>query len=214
MIGGTLIRVVAIIVSAVFVVGSWLTTGTADLSFLRYFSIAVLVVTITLAAWDKWLWKTRLAQMIPSVSRDVSGTWEAKLESLWVDSVTGKVPPIKTVYLVIRQSSSTVSIALISNESKSRSSTARVIQEDGSWLLHYIYTNEPDVTLLKQSPIHHGSGVLSITGNPAKRVSGTYWTDRDSKGKLNLERRTRRLGEDFRDCAELFDGDTNAPEKE
>ena len=213
MIGGTLIRVVAIIVSAVFVIGSWLTTGKADLSFLRYFSIAVLVVTIALAVWDKWLWKTRLAQMIPGVSRDVSGTWEAKLESLWVDPTTGKVPPIKTVYLVIRQSSSTASIALISNESKSRSSTARVIQEDGSWLLHYIYTNEPDVTLLKQSPIHHGSGVLFITGNPAKRVSGAYWTDRDSKGKLILERRTRRLGEDFRDCAELLDKGTNGREE-
>jgi len=213
MIGAALLRVVAILISAVFVVGVWVSTGKPDFSFLRLFSIAVLLVTIALAVWDKWLWKNRLAQMLPGVNRDISGTWEAQLESLWIDPATGKVPPIKTVYLVIRQSSSTASIALISDESKSRSSTARVIQEDGSWLLHYIYTNEPDVALLKRSPIHHGSGVLSITGNPAKRVSGTYWTDRDSKGKLTLERRTRRLGEDFRDCAELFARGTNGPEE-
>jgi hypothetical protein len=204
MIGGTLLRIVAIVISVVFVVGVWVSTGKPDFSFLRFYSMAVLVVTIALAVWDKWLWKTRLTQMLSGVCRDISGTWEAQLESLWIDPSTGKVPPIKTVYLVIRQTSSKASITLISNESKSKSSTARVIQEGGSWLLHYIYTNEPDVALLKKSPIHHGSGVLAITGNPAKRVSGTYWTDRDSKGKLTLERRARKLGEDFCECAELF----------
>jgi hypothetical protein len=205
MIGGTLLRIVTILISVVFVVGVWVSTGKPDLGFLRFYSIAVLVVTIALAVWDKWLWKIRLAQMLSGVSRDVSGTWEAQLESLWIDPSTGKVPSIKTVYMVIRQTSSKASITLISDESKSKSSTALVIQEDGSWLLHYIYTNEPDVALLKKSPIHHGSGVLAITGKPAKRVSGTYWTDRDSKGKLTLERRARKLGEDFRDCAELFE---------
>jgi hypothetical protein len=204
-IGAALLRVIAILISAVFVVGVWVSTGKPDFSFLRFFSIAVFVVTIALAVWDKWLWKTRAAQQLPGVSRDISGTWEAELESLWIDPATSKVPPKKTVYLVIRQTSATASITLISDESKSKSSTARIIKEDGSWLLHYIYTNEPDVALLKKSPIHHGSGVLAITGNPAKRIAGTYWTDRDSKGKLTLERRSRKLGEDFRDCAELFD---------
>lgn len=204
MIGGTVLRVVAILISAVFVVGVWVSTGSPNFSFLRFYSVAVLVVTIALAIWDKWLWRSRLAQMMSGVSRDVSGTWKAQLESLWIDPATGRVPPIKTVYLVIRQTSSKASVTLISDESRSKSTNARVIQEDGSWLLHYIYTNEPNVAVLKRSPIHHGSGVLTITGNPAKRMFGTYWTDRDSKGKLTLERRSRRLGEDHRDCAELF----------
>ncbi|WP_373084164.1 hypothetical protein [Sneathiella sp.] len=206
MIGGILIRVISVLVSAVFVVGSWATTGSADISILRNLSIAVLVVTIALAVWNKWVWRTRLAQMLPGVTRDVSGTWEAQLESLWIDPVNKKAPPIKTVYVVIRQTSTHASITLISDESKSKSSMARVVQEDGTWLLHYMYTNEPDVALPKRSPSHHGSGVLTVIGNPAKRVSGTYWTDRDSKGKLTLDRRTRKLGEDFRDCTELIAG--------
>jgi len=211
MIGGTVLRIVAILISAVFVAGVWISTDQPDFSFLRFYSVAVLVVTIALAIWDKWLWRSRLAQKLSSVSRDVSGTWEARLESLWIDPATQERPPIKTVYLVIRQTSTGASVTLISDESKSRSSNARVIQEDGSWLIHYIYTNEPDVSVLKQSPIHHGSGVLAITGNPAKRVSGTYWTDRDSKGKLTTQRRSKRLGEDLRDCAELFGSDEGSP---
>ncbi|HEY9502328.1 MAG TPA: hypothetical protein VIR01_11925, partial [Pyrinomonadaceae bacterium] len=180
MVGGFLIRIIAVIISAVFVIASWITTGTPDTGFLRFFSIAVLVASIALTVWDKWVWKFGIAQRIPGVVRDVSGTWETQLESFWIDPATKERTPIKTVYIVIRQTSSRASVTLISNESKSKSSMARVIEEDGSWVLHYTYTNEPDVTVSHRSPIHHGSGVLSIVGNPAKRLAGSYWTDRET----------------------------------
>lgn len=204
MVGKTLLYAIAIIISAVFVVGSWITTGTPDTEFLRFFSAAVFVCSILLLLWDQWAWKFGVFQRLPGVPRDVSGTWEATLESFWIDPKTRKSPARKTVYLVIRQTSSSSSITLISNESKSRSSIARVIEEDGSWLIHYIYTNEPQVDLRAHSPIHHGSGVLSIVGSPAQRIAGSYWTDRDSKGKLTLNRRSKSLAEDFEGGAELF----------
>lgn len=204
MVNGVLLRVIAIIVSAVFVVAVWITTGRFEPSFLQFFSIAVLVCSALLFVWDRWAWKLPLLQVIPGVTRNISGTWETALESLWVDPATGKSPDPKTVYIVIRQTSSSASITLISNESKSKSSLARVVQEDGSWLLHYLYTNEPHVDLRKKSPIHHGSGVLTIVGNPVKRIAGSYWTDRDSKGKVSLTRRLKKQIEDFEEGVELF----------
>lgn len=205
MVGKTLLTAIAVIISAVFVVGSWVTTGTPNIAFLRFFSIAVFVCSVLLLAWDQWVWKFRPFQLLPGVPRDVSGTWETTLESLWIDPKTKKSPAPKTVYLVIRQTSSSASVTLISNESKSKSSLARVIKEDGSWLIHYIYTNEPQVDLRAHSPIHHGSGVLSIVGCPAQRVAGSYWTDRDSKGKLTLSRRSKSQAEDFKGGSELFE---------
>lgn len=204
MVSGLLLRAIAIIISVVFVIASWIATGTPDTAFIRYFSLAVLFASLALTVWDKWLWKIPLVQRFPSVSRDVSGTWETQLESFWVNPDTGKRTPIKTVYVVVRQTSSRVSVTLISNESNSKSSMARVVQEDGTWVLHYLYTNEPDVTVEHRSRIHHGSGVLSVVGNPVKRLSGRYWTDRETKGKLTLERRTRKLAEDFADGQQLF----------
>jgi SMODS-associating 2TM, beta-strand rich effector domain len=143
MISGILIRAIVVIVSIVFVAGSWITTGAPNTSLLSFFSIAVLVCTILLLAWDRWIWKWTISQAIPGVSRDLSGTWQAQLKSFWIDPTTGKSPAPKTVYMVIRQTSSTASVTLISDESKSKSSLARVVKEDGSWLLHYVYTNEP-----------------------------------------------------------------------
>lgn len=209
MVSGVLLRVIAVIISAVFVVAVWVSTGSMEASFLRFFSIAVLVCSALLFVWDRWIWKLRIVQSIPGVTRDVSGTWEATLESLWIDPTTRTSPEPKVVYIVIRQTSSSASVALISNESKSKSSLARVVQEDGTWLLHYLYTNEPLVQLRHRSPIHHGSGVLSIVGSPAKRIAGSYWTDRDSKGRLTLNRRSRKHAEDYEEGIEFFSDERN-----
>lgn len=204
MANGATVRALVAIVATVFFVGSWIQTGSPATSLLSFFSTAVLAVTIILALWDRWLWKTRLAQKVPSVPRDISGTWESRLESFWVDPKTGKSPDPKTVYIVIRQTSSRVAVTLISDESKSRSSLARITKEDEVWTLHYIYTNESHLELRPDSPIHHGSGVFTATGDPVKRLNGSYWTDRDSKGRLTLNRRHKHLAGDFEDGKELF----------
>lgn len=204
MASGATIRILVAIVAAVFFIGSWLQTGSPATSLLSLFSTAVFIVTIALALWDKWIWKSKLAQKIPSVARDISGTWESHLESFWVNPETGKSPEPKAVYVIIRQTSSRVSVTLISNESRSRSSLARITREDDVWTLHYIYTNESHLELRKNSPIHHGSGVFTVTGDPAKRLNGGYWTDRDSKGRITLSRNHRLLAGDFEECKELF----------
>jgi hypothetical protein len=204
MISGTAVRVVAIVVSAVFVAGSWLGNGSADLAFLRHFSIAVLIATSLFTLWDRAIWKWRIVQRFPQATRNLSGTWEALLESFWLNPVTGERIAPKTVYLVIRQTSSAVSVTLMSNESRSKSSTARVLQEDGTWLLHYLYSNEPELKFRPQSPIHHGSGVLRAAGYPAARLSGSYWTDRESKGNLTLGRRLPQYADDFLDAQGRF----------
>lgn len=204
MANGVVVRFIAAIVAAVLVAGTWASTGHPDFTLLRFLSIAVFIVTLLLALWNSVLWHLKPVQYLKGVDRDLRGTWEADLESFWIDPKTGTRLPVKTVYVVIRQTSSSISVTLISNESRSRSSIARLVVEDGSFTLHYLYTNEPSQAHRDHSPIHHGSGVLAVVGQPAKRIAGAYWTDRDSKGNLTLKRRVRKLGDDFQDCVGFF----------
>lgn len=206
MISDLLLRAIVLIVLAVFLVASWITTGAPDTSLFSLFSAAVFACTVLLLVWDRWVWKWKIAQLIPGVVRDLSGTWEATLDSLWIDPATDVSPAPKTVFVVIRQTSSSASATLISDESKSKSSLARIVKEDGSWTLHYVYTNEPILKARKRSPIHHGSAVLAVTGSPAKRIEGGYWTDRDSKGHLTLTRRSTKICEDFEEAAAALGG--------
>jgi len=199
-----LVQVVAAVVVGVFTLGIWLTGGDAHLGWLRFFSIAVLVALGVLAIWEHAVWKIRPAQRLKAVPRDVSGTWKGTLSSQWIDPETGKTPPPKTAYLVVRQSASTASIILLTDESRSVSSLATVGGPDGSTSLDYIYLNRPDSRFEHRSRIHYGCALLDITGSPAKRLKGRYWTDRDSKGELDFRERARKRVDDYDEAADLF----------
>lgn len=198
------IRTVAAIVVVVFVVGTWITSGKLDLVWPRYFSAAVLVATIAFGLWDTWIWRQPLAQRLPGVTRCIRGTWKGTLTSFWVNPETNQSPPPKTVYLIIRQTATLMSVRLLTDESASSSSLSQVLSVDGSYTLEYLYLNKPEMHVEHRSRMHHGSAVLDVSGSPANRLKGRYWTDRDSKGELDFTEHTNKLADDFENAARLF----------
>lgn len=200
------VKLTAAVVIAIFAVSSWVTSGKLDLTWLRYFSGAVLISTLLLTTYDVWLWRLSPVQRIPSVPRSVRGTWKGTVASMWVDPATGKTVDPVEAYLVIRQTSTTVTIRLVTKESCSSSTLARVARADGFTVLDYLYLNRPRVAVQDRSPMHHGSVALEVSGTPAHRLAGRYWTDRDSKGELHFEARRSKVVDDFADAAALFQG--------
>ena len=107
---------------------------------------------------------------------------------------------------MVQQTASLVSVRLLTDESKSASALAKVSEVDGSFLLTYLYLNKPEMRVERRSRIHHGSTVFDVSGNPARRLKGRYWTDRDSKGELDFaERNKKKLADDFAEAVELFE---------
>ena len=199
------IRVVASVVVVVFAAGAWLTDGQLDLGWVRFFSAAVLTATLVLGLWDVWLWRLSPIQRVPGVPRCIRGTWQGTLTSFWVNPVTGKPPPPKTVYLVVHQTATLVSVKLLTDESRSTSTLANVSAVDGATVLTYLYLNRPDMRVEYRSRMHHGSTVLDVSGRPARLLKGRYWTDRDSKGELEFVERNKKLADDFTEAASYFE---------
>lgn len=199
-----LIRYVATVVVVVFAIGIWATGGDLDVGWLHFFAAAVFVATVLLWLWETVLWKLRPAQRIRGVPRHVSGTWKGVLESFWIDPETGKHPSPKPAYLVVRQTASTVSVILLTDESKSASSLGVVSSGDGVASLVYMYLNRPDNKFEHRSRMHHGSTSLDITGLPPTRLRGRYWTDRDSRGELDFKERRDQKVDDFEQAVALF----------
>jgi hypothetical protein len=75
---------------------------------------------------------------------------------------------------------------------------------DGAVELTYLYLNRPDANVEHRSRMHHGSTALDISGSPAKRLKGRYWTDRDSKGELDFTECNKQLVDDFDEATALF----------
>jgi hypothetical protein len=198
------IRIIVAVVVVVFVVGTWVQNGRPNLVALKFFSVAVLVSTVIFNLWDFRMWRLSFIQRIPGVPRSIRGTWKGTLSSFWVDPATGKQPPPKDVYLVVQQTGSVVVVKLLTDESKSTSALANVSEVDGSFMLTYLYLNKPDMRVEHRSRMHHGSAVLDISGCPARRLKGRYWTDRDSKGELEFVERSKKLADDFAEAEGFF----------
>ena len=199
------VQVVASIVVAVFAIGIWTTGGDVEWGWLRFFSLAVLMATIALNLWERWLWGLRISQRLSRVPRDIRGTWKGTLSSLWVHPDSGATPDRKTAFLVVRQTATTVSVRLFTDELRSRSTLAEVRAEDGQSRLDYLYVGEPDVSVEHQSRMHRGSASLDVTGSPSSRLTGRYWTDRNSRGALDFPQRHPKTSDDIDQAECLFD---------
>lgn len=205
MINKSLVWFITAVVVLVFAGGILLTGGHPDPAWLKFYSFAVSAVVVAIALWDRWLWRLKPVQRMKAVPRDLRGTWKGTLTSFWVDPNTGSSPPTRPAYLVIRQTWSSVSVILFTDESRSDSSLAKVSAGDGVSSLDYMYLGRPDNRIEHRSRMHHGSTSLDVTGNPATRLRGRYWTDRDSRGELELVVRVRgKFAEDFDSAAHLF----------
>ena len=200
----TLVQTTASVVIAVFAVGIWSMGDAVKFEWLRFFSAAVLLSTLTLNLGDRWLWRLPLSQRIRSVPRDIRGTWRGTLTSLWEDPSTRQRPEPKAVYLVVRQTASTVSARLFTNELKSHSTFGKVQTIAGEARLDYFYIGEPNPSVESRSRMHRGSTTLDILGIRASRLKGRYWTDRDSKGELDFNQRHEALAESYEEAATLF----------
>lgn len=198
------IKVVAAVVALVFAGGLWISGLDADLSWVRYYSLSVLAATLLLAAWDRWLWHLPSFRNLGFVPPRVFGTWKGTLKSAWVDPATGETPLPKTVYLVVRQRFSSLAVALFTDEARSRSTVASITNADGMASLDYMYFGQPDVLIEHRSRMHHGATSLTISGSPGSRLSGRYWTDRDSKGALDFTEHRPHLADDYEEAERLF----------
>lgn len=199
-----LVRYVAIVVVAVFAIGILLSGDSLNWDWLRFFAIATLLASGGLLLWEHLLWRLPWIQKLPKVPRCVRGTWRGDLVSHWVDPGTGQRIEPKVCYLVVRQTASTAGVVLMTDESKSRSSSAVLAYVDGEWTLAYMYLNRPGIAVEHRSRMHHGSTLLDLSGSPVRKLQGRYWTDRDSRGELSFDQNRSRLAEDYETAVTLF----------
>lgn len=171
---------------------------------LSAYSWIATTITLILIVWDKWLWRIRFLYPLSKMP-DVRGTWKAELNSFWKDPKTGQARGKIEVYLVFRQSFSSLDIRLFSTESSSVSLSANVVTDgEGVHTIATTYRNEPSLAHLAHSPISHGGMLLSIRGEKVVRqIDGKYWTDRQSMGEIKMTERSSRIASGFDEARSL-----------
>jgi hypothetical protein len=164
-------------------------------SWLRPLSTVITVVLYAVLAFDLWLWKLPFLHGWFVKRPVIDGIWKVQLRSNWEDPATGKVIPPVAGFMRVRQTFSTLSMRLLTAESSSELvGTEIVCSTDGLYCVSGVYRNEPLFHVRDRSPIHYGAVWLKIIDEPAKKILGHYWTDRESAGEMELtDRRKKNL---------------------
>lgn len=137
----------------------------------------------------KWIWK-----WLPFLERfhgvpKIEGKWTGKFESTW--RATPDSPPatgpidVKVTQPDIYH----VKVTQRSGESMSYSYGEEFkTLEDGSIFLNFSYENIPNADVRDRSQISFGSARYLLERGDSLKLSGNYWTDRKSTGKIELTR--------------------------
>lgn len=151
----------------------------------------VMLVYGVMLIFALYLWPWRIFRRWLVKRPDLRGSWKATLHSDWTDPVTNqKVPPIEA-YVIVRQALATLSMWLFTGKSQSKSIAYSVEPDtDGLFNLSLIYRNEPKIEYQgKGSSIHHGALLIVVHEVWPQRLEGHYWTDRETRGTIVLERK-------------------------
>lgn len=168
--------------------------------FVKPFGTVVGAITLVVTAFNKYLWSWKIFKGWYVKRPDIRGTWKVELKSSWVNPETGEIIDPIYGYAVIRQSLTSLSLRLMTKESRSVLIAHSIEQQEDESLFKLVgvYRNEPNIELQGvRSEIHHGSFALEIHGYPVYELQGHYWTDRGTKGGMKLSHRELKFYDTF-----------------
>jgi hypothetical protein len=163
-------------------------------------STVTTIVVFVAMGFDLWLWKLPVLHGWFVKRPVIDGAWKVQIRSNWSNPASGGSGPIAPVegYMVIRQTFSTLSLRLLTEESSSELlGTEIVCSADGLYCVSGVYRNEPRFRVRDRSPIHYGAVWLRIVDENPQKMEGHYWTDRETAGEMELTNRQKEKFQDF-----------------
>ena len=176
--------------------------------WLRWVPTAVSVVMLLFWPVERWLWKYWPLNGLLWKRPFLGGTWRVTLQTSWKNPETGETPGPITCYMAVRQTLTTLSMRLMTPESRSLLVADRVLEEsDGVFQVMAVYRNEPKIELRgERSEIHYGAFRLEIRGTPPSGLRGEYWTDRVTRGTMDFDSRVPKVLDTYEEAAQTFRG--------
>jgi hypothetical protein len=197
----TIIGVASVLWLALSIVG---VTSGGSLATVIALSDTIPLLLLGMSLFERWGWRWHRLHPHIVPTPVVRGTWRGELDSMWVDPKTKKTRPAKIVYFAVEQTMTTIRTRLLTDESESDPIVAAVAKmPNGYRAISYTYENTPRIRLRRKSRPHRGGALLTIYGEPPNRIAGEYWTDRDSKGELNLTSRAPIIAQSFDEAETL-----------
>jgi hypothetical protein len=157
---------------------------------------------MTLGLYDRWVWR-----LGPIGMPILAGTWKGSLISSWRDpNNPAKTTDPTEVFVVIRQTATSITVTLLSRESRSWSIASSINRSsDGQHEIAWAYRNEPLTSLARRSTMHYGGALIAgVSRRRPMRLEGRYWTERGTTGDIALDGRIDALADGYDEAQRLY----------
>lgn len=124
--------------------------------------------------YERKLWRYNPFENTPKLKEKYIGIIKSTFDGIEREAV-----------LEVKQTLLSVSVILISNESKSKSVNVTINEVEGEWQLMYCYLNIPQAGVRQRSDIHYGSVVICLENS--EELKGQYYTDRKTTGDMEFK---------------------------
>jgi hypothetical protein len=200
--------------SLVAVAGAiWLTLAITSVASGNTDALSIIVdllplILVVAYAFERRGWRAQWLHTRWVSNPVVIGTWRGTLTHYR----DGEQASTKTVYVVVRQTLTTASVRLLSDESTSEQVAGGVYSaESGYPAIGYLYRNRPGIGQRHStSNVQYGAAQLEIVGDPATGLNGEYWTDRYTKGSFTFREHSQTLAQTLDEAASLTYGPAKA----
>lgn len=199
----TLIWILALVWAVLLCIDGMVVT----IAFFKPLSFVTALAIILVGVFNKWLWKWKILYPWFVSTPNISGTWQAKINSSWIDKNTGEKRDDIEAYFIIQQTLSNIKILLVTAESSSELIGGELAKDKntGKYRITGVYLNEPKLLKVKQSPMHYGALFCKIVINGKSTViDGCYWTSRETKGDIVFLKHSKQTCSKFNECRKLF----------
>ena len=157
----------------------WASGDDVDVDFMRALVSASAVVVGGVLLYDARAWRWRGIRRLTK-RPVIHGTWKVELRTSWKE----RQDEVIEAYLVVRQTYSRVSVAMLLERSRSRSMSGDIVFEDGECRLYYLFAKQTNALQLDGNPSSRGGATLTIGRKPIVRLDGDYWTDQGTRGEV------------------------------
>lgn len=149
-------------------------------SWWNIFSYIISASSLIFLIYETWFWKNLPLSIthVPVLPKELKGVFK------YIHPHT-KLPDSKKATMHISQTLTATRIIVKTNEMKSVSISASIREENGTYILYYVYRTDPKNEFVDKNPSKYGAARIDLSQLP-HCLEGTYWTT-NSKGDLEFK---------------------------
>ena len=153
--------------------------------------MAFTIFSILLFVFINWAWKLSIFKNWLVLIPNIAGVWIGTIKYQQKKPLNDILQISKRIIMIINQSLLELSIIVKTKEMESLSFIGGfdINKEQGRKRICYSYTSKARILERENNPIHDGTALLNIEGDPPVRLYGEYWTSRRTIGIMRLKKK-------------------------